>query len=349
MPRRGLPAGGFVTKKTTVRPQAACPACGSRSVERRLTVREMMFGLGEPFSYASCGVCETLRLVDVPADLGPYYPTDYYSVDLDPESVLGRSPVRQFVRLVGRSRLLKGDDAASAATLVLRKRQFQTLMSLLGSMRLAGLPGGDAARVLDVGSGSGVLVYALTLAGVRDVTGLDPFAAEDRRFDTGARLLKRDIDAITGSYDLVMFHHSFEHVPDPRATLQAAIRLLSRRGRILIRMPTVSSWAYRRYGEHWVQLDAPRHLVVFSRDGMRRLCKELRLDIAAVRDDSTSFQFWGSEQVVAGTALGAPTSHMVNPSASSFTRGQVRAWERRARQLNEAHDGDQAAWVLTPA
>ncbi len=308
----------------------------------------MMFGLGEPFPYAECPQCGTVRLLTVPDDLSPYYPNAYYSLDLDPHVVLGRAPVRQFVTLIGRSAVGGRAVLARAARAALRKRQFQTLMSLLDSVALAGLPSGRSSAVLDVGCGSGVLVYALSLAGLSNVTGIDPFAPADRVLDTGARLLRRDLADMDGRFDLVMFHHSLEHVPDPGASLALARKLLSPVGRILVRMPTTSSQAFSRYREHWVQLDAPRHLGIFSRDGMARLCAEQGLDIVATKDDSTSFQFWGSEQVRRGIPLEDERSHMVNPGSSVFTTGQLRAWEREAARLNGIGDGDQSVWVLVP-
>jgi SAM-dependent methyltransferase len=308
----------------------------------------MMFGLDEEFSYAECAGCGSCRLLDVPADLGPYYPRDYYSVDLDPERELGRIGVRQFAAAVGRSRLLGRDALGRSAVALLRRRQFQTLMSVLSSVQRAGLPHGSDTRILDVGSGSGMLVYALSLSGLRDVTGVDPFSGGDRTLDTGARLLNRKLDQVDGDYDLVMFHHSFEHVLDPMLALKQAVSLLSPSGRLLVRMPTVSSDAFERYGPQWVQFDAPRHITVFSRTGMDRLAGTADLDVVDTWDDSTSFQFWGSEQVLAGVPLESHSSHMVDPAASSFSGKQIAAWDRRARMLNAAARGDQAVWVLRP-
>jgi SAM-dependent methyltransferase len=308
----------------------------------------MMFGLDEEFSYAQCAGCGTCRLLDAPVDLGRYYPRDYYSVNLDPERELGRIGVRQFAAAVGRSRLLGRDLIGRSSVALVRRRQFQTLMSLLRSVHRTGLPRGPDTRILDVGSGSGVLVYALSLSGLRDVTGVDPFGGPDRILDTGARLLNRELGDVHGDYDLVMFHHSFEHVLDPRLALELATSLLSPGGRLLVRMPTVSSEAFERYGPQWVQFDAPRHITVFSRAGMDRLAETAGLEVVDTWDDSTSFQFWGSEQVVARVPLESPSSHMVHPAASSFSREQVAAWDRRARMNNAAGHGDQAVWVLRP-
>jgi SAM-dependent methyltransferase len=327
-------------------PSPECPACSWDRVSRVLKVREMMFGLDEEFPYAECAGCGTCRLLEVPGNLGRYYPRDYYSVDLDPERELGRSGVRQFAAAVGRSRLLGRDLVGRSSVTLLRRRQFQTLMTLLCSVRRAGLPRGPDTRILDVGSGSGMLVYALSLSGLRDVTGVDPFGGEDRTLDSGARLLNRELDEVDGHYDLVMFHHSFEHVLDPMLAVNQAVSLLSPAGRLLVRMPTVSSEAFERYGQQWVQFDAPRHITVFSRPGMDRLAATAGLEVVDTWDDSTSFQFWGSEQVLAGVPLASLSSHMVDPAASSFSPRQIAEWERCARELNAGKRGDQAVWVL---
>jgi SAM-dependent methyltransferase len=305
----------------------------------------MMFGLGESFRYLTCPDCGTLFIREVPDDLAAYYSTKYYSFDLDPEVALGRPGVRQLVRLLGRSTLF-GSGRASRAARTVPVRQLRTLLTLLESVRLAGLPEGRDTRVLDVGSGTGALVFALGLAGLRQVTGVDPFNEADRTLSTGAAVLRRTVEEVVGTFDLVMLHHSFEHVPDPRATLEAVAGRLSPTGRVLVRMPTVSSAAYERYGRDWIQLDPPRHLTLFSREGMETLARRTGFTVDAVADDSSSFQFWGSEQARSGTSLMAPDSHFVNAAGSAFARGQLRAWDREADELNRAGLGDQAAWVL---
>jgi hypothetical protein len=177
-----------------------------------------MFGTGEEFLYAQCGDCGTLRLTTVPADLARYYPKTYYSVTDDPEQLIGRFPARQVVAAIGRSALGPRGLVAGAARKGMRRRQVQTLLSIYGSVARAGLRSDRSPRILDVGAGSGLLVYALSLAGFDGVVGVDPFAAGDRVFDTGARLMATELgDVEGGDWDLIMFHHSFEHLPNPEA------------------------------------------------------------------------------------------------------------------------------------
>jgi SAM-dependent methyltransferase len=314
-------------------PSYACPACGGNAQEEPVVAREMMFGRDESFTYLVCADCGTLALEEMPEDMGQYYPADYYSIDTDPEVALGRPGVRQFATSVARSILFGRRTVASAAQRVVRMRQFHSFVSVVDSVAFAGLPAGRTSAVLDVGCGSGIIVYALSLAGIRSSLGVDPFAPGDRTFHTGARLLRRNLEEMEGTFDLVMFHHSLEHVPDPGASLEAAKGLLS-------------SDAYREYGADWVQLDAPRHVALFSRPGVDALAARHGLRVAQVRDDSTSLQFWGSEQVRRSIPYVAPTSHLISERDSIFTDDQIASWEARAARLNAAGRGDQAAWVL---
>ena len=142
-----------------------CPACLSESQSDVLTVRENMFGIQENFDYSVCADCGTVALISVPEDMAPYYPRNYYSVDLDPERALGAPGVRQFAQVVIGSVLWGRGVLSGMATAVIPRRQLRTLVSVLSSIRGAGLVNGKESRVLDVGCGSGILVFALGLAG----------------------------------------------------------------------------------------------------------------------------------------------------------------------------------------
>ena len=55
----------------------------------------VMFGSRDPFTYTECGHCGCLWLVDVPADMAKYYPTEYYSLSSRP-----RLPQNRVTRLL---------------------------------------------------------------------------------------------------------------------------------------------------------------------------------------------------------------------------------------------------------
>src|SRR5687768_14977146 len=57
---------------------SVCKICQAPPA-RKTTAQEMMFGLRDRFEYAECSSCGSLQLAEIPADLGKYYPPDYYS------------------------------------------------------------------------------------------------------------------------------------------------------------------------------------------------------------------------------------------------------------------------------
>jgi SAM-dependent methyltransferase len=184
--------------------------------------------------------------------------------------------------------------------------------------------------------------------GCGNLTGVDPFLPRDIRFQNGVLLLSQSVADLPDDppFDLIMFNHSFEHVPDPHASMKAAARLLSDKGVIFIRTPTVDSYAWRHYGVDWVQLDAPRHFFIHSRRSLEYLAEAAGLELYEVVYDSTDFQFWGSEQYRRDIALNADNSYAINPARSIFTWSDIRSFRRRAEELNRNNDGDQAAYYF---
>ena len=86
-----------------------------------------------------------------------------------------------------------------------------------------------------------------------------------------------------GTYDIVMLHHSLEHMPDPAAAMKHVRRLVQPNGWALVRMPVAGSYGWRTYREHWLGLEPPRHLVIPSIEGMRQLADQAGFDIEVDR------------------------------------------------------------------
>ena len=236
--------------------------------------------------------------------------------------MLGRPGVAQVVAALGRS-ILDGRDVLGRVMSRVPVRKVSMMATGFRAVAVSGLPRGTASRVLDVGAGSGLLVYALHLAGMREVEGVDPFLGADVRYANGATVRKAGFEDVTDTYDVVMLNHSFEHVADPGRTLEQLKSRLAPGGRAVIRMPTVSSEAYETYGIDYYGLDAPRHLTIFSRSGMDRLCREHGFRVVRVADDSDSAQFWASEQIRRRIPLASPESHYLNPRGSAFSTRQA--------------------------
>jgi SAM-dependent methyltransferase len=198
------------------------------------------------------------------------------------------------------------------------------------------------AGICDVGCGSGDTLLDLKDQGFTRLTGADAFI-EASTVREGIPIHKASPAAVPATYDFVMLNHSFEHMPEPAATLKSLRRLVRPGGTLMLRLPVAGCAAWRIYGTDWVALDAPRHLHLPSVGGLRELAAKSGLDLYEVVYESNAMQFWRSEQYRADIPLFDPRSHEVNPSGSMFSQSQIAAWEEQARQLNADRDGDVAA------
>jgi SAM-dependent methyltransferase len=112
--------------------------------------------------------------------------------------------------------------------------------------------------ILDVGAGEGTLLDALAARG-RRVTGLERGVKREDFLD-------EPIEAIPGGdgWAGVVFWHSLEHMPTPRSAIRAAARLLGPGGVLIVAVPNTASIQARLFGDRWLHLDIPRHLVHLS-------------------------------------------------------------------------------------
>ncbi|MBU0743508.1 class I SAM-dependent methyltransferase [bacterium] len=316
---------------------APCAVCGNAEGNRLHEAREMMFGLRDVFTYLECAGCGCVQLTDPPADPSRYYPSDYYAYA---EGGPGRwEGLRS--RLKGsraRARLQGGDPLGAV------------LLRLLGTTPrlewLAWMGLGFEASILDVGCGAGELLQELRRDGFRDLQGIDPFIAADLDLGGGLRIHRRGLAEHAGTHDLVMLHHSLEHMPDQQDVFGHLQRLVRPGGWLLIRIPVTDSSAWREYGVDWVQLDAPRHLFLHSCKSLDRLASAAGFQRRRLLHDSTGFQFWGSEQYRRDVPLRDPRSLASRPARPLFGRGRLAEFERRARALNAAGEGDQAVFFF---
>jgi SAM-dependent methyltransferase len=319
-----------VTAVRAVDGAAACGICGGVTVPA-LSGSERMFGLGGEFRYDRCGSCGCVQLRDVPPDLAPYYAADRYYTFADvPEA----APVRRLYRRVRDGLLIGRWRRVGALVAWIFPAGPAAIREWLRRTRT-----GRDARILDVGCGGGLLLRRLAREGYAHAEGVDLFIAQDIVVDGRTLVRKGTIHDVAGPYDLIMFHHSLEHIADQRETMRRVEALLAPGGACLIRIPTVSSFAWSEYGDRWVQLDAPRHLFLHSVESLTRLAGDAGLRVDAVVFDSDTFQFVGSELYRRDRPLSALAT-----AGGGWWRNAVYAW--RARRLNAAGRGDQAAFYL---
>jgi SAM-dependent methyltransferase len=311
-----------------------CRICANSERNKTWACCEKMFGWGDEFTYLECARCGCLQLSEVPGDLSRYYPPNYYSFSLKPALTRG------FRRRLAGLR----DFSAATGTGMLGRFLGKLIPARADVASLGLVPVNGQSRILDLGCGSGELLSMLHRAGFRELTGVDPFIANDSEVLPGLRVQKKELREVQGEFDLIMLHHVFEHLEFPHQALSDYRDKLSRNGKILLRFPTVDSEAWEKYRENWVQLDAPRHLFLHSRKSMELIAKSAGLVVEKVWCDSDEFQFLGSEIYERGASLFG--DHQ--PGSRSFSPPEVRRYRKAAKLLNKINRGDQVAVVLAP-
>ena len=322
-----------------------CRVCGG-AASRVFQAREMMFGTRERFDYVECAACGCLQIAEIPNDLERFYPPVYHdrvapAVDAGFVKGLARRLVARLLGLDPADRIGLGRGLRVHPAL----RHYAAFLEPYRRLRIT-----PRHRILDVGAGGGQHVASLRSFGFDRAIGVDRFIAASVLDARGRVLVQRGEPAeMTGRFDLIELNHSLEHMTDQSTALQQCRALLAPHGAIRVRVPTVSSAAWDRYGTDWVQLDAPRHLYLHSHRSLEQAAAQAGLRVAVLACDSTSFQFWGSEQYRRDIALNDMTSYAVDPGASMFSADDIARFEADASQLNRERRGDQVDALLRPA
>lgn len=318
-----------------------CRICKTKSNGRVYQIREMFYGTHEEFDYVQCPSCCCLQVVAIPGDIGRYYPLGYYA-----HSIIDERPFsyrfKAFLRRQRNRFLLFNRGVLGRILCHYYPADFPFWL-------IARLDGLEHMAVLDVGCGSGKFPYQLNEAGIKRVLGIDPYIEKDIVYRNGLSITKRSLHDIQNDgerFDLIMFNHSFEHMSDPDSALNVAAAILTDAGTVMIRIPTVDSYAWEHYRENWVQIDAPRHLYLHSRASLNILAENAGLMITEVIYDSDSFQFWGSEQYLRDIPLESERSYQYGSCQSIFTQEQIYEFQRKAEDLNKSGSGDMAAFYF---
>lgn len=197
------------------------------------------------FEIVECKQCRLVRLEPRPtaAEIASYYPDRYW---FTPDGLPGRleETYRRFV-----------------------------LRDHLSFARQALANSDGAGYVLDVGCGNGLL---LSLLPYRKIVGLDSSrnALSMAWRHNGAPGVCADLTHAPlpdGSCSVITMFHVLEHLSEPVKALEAARRLLTRGGRLVVQVPNASCWQFMFFGENWNGIDAPRHLYTYRQRDIENL------------------------------------------------------------------------------
>jgi SAM-dependent methyltransferase len=305
----------------------------------------MMFGTREKFAYLECTGCGCVQISQYPVDIGRHYPPEYYAFGTQnskleaPPSALARSRRRVKQAVLDWFPIVRRRYLTSASSQRWLERNPSVAMYV-------GRIENPAAHILDVGCGDGNLPMALYDFYYRNASGVDSFVAADVHYQGRLLVRRASLHDLDGSFDCISFNHALEHMPQQLRVFTDARKLLAPGGFLLVRIPVVGSYAWRTYGENWVQLDAPRHYYLHSTKSISLLAANAGLRVDSITSDSTGFQFWGSELYCRDIPLTDPRSPFT-PGGSMFSQQQLAEYASHAAELNATGDGDQVVVILS--
>jgi SAM-dependent methyltransferase len=238
-----------------------CPVCGGVPVGHGLAARDENQGLPGTFMYSRCPQCRLLFQAPGPSHSQVI---NYYR---------NPSPV---------AKALEPDWLEARVNSLANRVRAATIQRIVGR-----------GSLLDIGCGKGFFLSFMRRSDWR-VFGIEAsssdigFASEHlklngiHRAEWPCRLPQER------QFDVITMFHVIEHLANPVAALAAVSTILKPSGILVLETPNVESWPARIFRRHWVALDAPRHLAVFSETGIERCAQRAGLHVLNLTSYSPS-------------------------------------------------------------
>ena len=242
-----------------------CRICGQNKIFSSLVSKDFFLGSKEEYGYVFCPICNSLSIEDIPGDLSDLY-KNYYS--FSPPSPISWLKFQIYKYIISKSNFISKFFCS-----ILQNQEDLPIKSI-EPIKIQ-----KNSRILDVGCGSGTLLCLLDKMGFNNCIGIDPYLEKDINYSTGLSIKKQDFFDLNEKFDLIMFHHVFEHFSNPKDVIKQVHKLLSKNGICIIRIPDVDSYSFSRYKENWFSIHAPFHLFLPSKNAMEMLVKDTGLII----------------------------------------------------------------------
>lgn len=274
--------------------QQTCRICSNSTGNTLYTFKDFHLGNLKTYNYFQCSKCGCLQKCELFEEHVQYYPENYYSYAKDDRTTLV-SKIKWVIRDVRNTYYRNGSGFSG--------KLIHAILPCMSIAMIEKCKPEKTSKILDIGCGSDALMLQyLSQQGYTHLSGVDPFIQKDIQIGN-ATIFKKSVLDIDDQFDLITLNHSFEHMPNPHEILKHCKKILSKNGSILLRIPVVDSFAWEQYGQYWPNLDAPRHLFLYSTQSIELLVKEFDLKIEKKWYDSTAFQYWGAELYKKGYAL----------------------------------------------
>jgi len=217
-----------------------------------VTVPDHEHGLRYLATFECCSNCRTLfqRPMPTPKQLASFYQDEYHS--------------------------MRDDGVLIAMRHQMRIRRLKRLL------------GADAGTVLDYGCGNGSFMRRAAEAipeaefvgyEIADQTEVTHPASHV----TVVKGALQDLLGVLPPCRVIIMNHVIEHLPDPFAVLSLLAPRLQEGGYFDGQTPNAASLEHRIFGRYWSGFHGPRHTVVFSIRGLRRLLERAGFRVNHIR------------------------------------------------------------------
>lgn len=232
----------------------ACLICGSKKLSYQFEAQDRMFHLAGTFVVKKCLDCSFVFLDPQPTQeaLKKYYPSKkYYAYSTN--------------RKRGLFELLREYLIAHYYS-----SNFISLAISTFIQKVPAIPSyAKNGKVLDIGCGAGDTLVLLKKVGWGTYgLDMDTWALANAKKRGLKNLRLGTYKALTQYqdhyFDAIRLYHVIEHIEDPRSCLSLIRKKLKKNGELVIGTPNVGSIVSKLFGSYWYNLDAPRHVVLFS-------------------------------------------------------------------------------------
>jgi 2-polyprenyl-3-methyl-5-hydroxy-6-metoxy-1,4-benzoquinol methylase len=232
---------------------------------------------GDKFKVVKCEKCSTFNLYPRPteAQLDRAYNADYYG-----------NGDKKFNPLI------------EGLLLHSKKRRARWFANKIGS-----------GRVLDIGCADGSALSQFKHYGNFQLEGseIEATSAERAAKNNDIKLHIGKLKELTlenEAYSVVLLNHVYEHLDDPKYTLERCAELMVQNGILMIAIPNIESIQAKWFKGNWFHLDPPRHLHLIGRDSLVKILKEKGFELVNEYHDHFEYNPFGFQQSMLNLFVG---------------------------------------------
>jgi len=259
-----------------------CKICGNELNNKPFLLREYGMGLLDEFEYFRCSSCGCLQITELPENIEKYYNSEkYYSYNQIQKIQKLKAWTRwKFWHILDYAFWKSGKIGALLSLKYTKDYEWP----FAHHRWITQIQWKSDWSILDVGCGDGLLLYLMKKHGFQNLQGADPFIEKDFEVN-GIPIQKKSMSEIPGMYDVVMMHHSLEHIFGQQEAARNLARLLKEEGFAIVRLPLFSEYLFKLYGEYVLSLDPPRHFFLHTFKSLSILFNEVNLEIVQILQD----------------------------------------------------------------